>query len=581
MVWNPRKAAFRAGSAYLNYWDDAQIGHGSFASGTITMASGNYSFASGNQSSATGTYATAMGFLSAATGNNATALSSGNATGDNSFAVGGGFASASYSTSLGLSQASGDYATAIGWSIANGLYSLSAGNSSTFGNYSTSLGFSNSTASFGETVLGIGSTFYTPSVNGASQFRATNATDRLLVVGNAIDTNNNGNVDSAERSDALVMLKNGETGLGMNPVTGSRLAVSGKTQTTNFQMTSGSFGGYILQSDATGNATWVNPTTLSPVQWKVGGNSGTTAGTDYIGTNDAQDFDFRTNGILKLRLTQQGQLSFQNSGGSVFVGAGAGNSDDLTANQNTFVGTNSGALTTTGNLNTAVGHFALDTNTTGAGNTAIGRASLATNDLGSNNTALGRLTDVSTGSLTNATVIGYNATVNASNKVRLGSTLVTVVEGQVAYTNPSDARFKFNVKENVPGLDFIKKLKPVTYNFDTKKFENHLNPNRKEEVMDIDYSKSTTIIHTGFLAQDVEKICNDLGYDFDGLHIPDANNPTDNYGVAYSQFIMPIVKAVQEQQVIIENQKSELEQLKSELEKYKSLEERIKALEQK
>ena len=78
----------------------------------------------------------------------------------------------------------------------------------------------------------------------------------------------------------------------------------------------------------------------------------------------------------------------------------------------------------------------------------------------------------------------------------------------------------------------------------------------------------------------MEKICNDLGYNFDGLHIPEASNPTDNYGIAYSQFIMPIVKAVQEQQVIIEHQKTELEHLKSELEKYKSLEERIKALEQ-
>lgn len=607
----------------------AAFGSGSTATGVTATAFGD-STSSGiastsfGTSSAIGGFATAFG-SSTASGSSATSFGTSNASAQYATAFGSSTASGIAATSYGTSSATGDYATAMGTtstadgantfafgnssqsigigsfaggftSIANNNYSSAIGlqcvtngddsfaggsKSVTYAKAATAFGRENNAQSYGETVLGIGATNYTPSAGGTINFRAANVTDRLFVIGNALDANNNSIVDAAERSDALVILKNGETGLGMNPVTGSRLAVSGKTQTTNFQMTSGAFGGYILQSDATGNATWINPTTLSPPQWKIGGNSGTTSGTDYIGTNDAQDLDFRTNGILKLRLTQQGQLSFQNSGGSVFVGAGAGNSDDLSANQNTFVGTNSGTLTTTGNLNTAVGHFALDANTTGVGNTAIGRASLATNDLGNNNTALGRLTDVSTGSLTNATVIGYNATVNASNKVRLGSTVVTVVEGQVAYTNPSDARFKFNVKENVPGLDFIKKLKPVTYNFDTKKFENHLNPNRKEEIANIDYSKSTAIIHTGFLAQDVEKICNDLGYDFDGLHIPDANNPTDNYGVAYSQFIMPIVKAVQEQQVIIEKQKTELEQLKSELEKYKSLDERIKALENK
>lgn len=323
---------------------------------------------------------------------------------------------------------------------------------------------------------------------------------------------------------------------------------------------------------------------LSPLSndWKLTGNAGTLSGTNFIGTTDAQDLDFRVNNTVKIRLTQKGQLSYINAGGSVFVGINAGDNDDLTSNQNTFVGSTSGEFTTTGNLNTAIGHASLNANISGQGNSGLGKSSLLTNTTGSNNTGLGRLADVATSGLSNATAVGYNATVSVSDKVRLGSATVTVVEGQVPYTNPSDARFKFNVKENVPGLDFIKKLKPVTYNFDTKKFDEHLNKNRnRNEVANEDFTTSTAIVRTGFLAQDVEKICNDLGYNFDGLHIPEANNPTDNYGIAYSQFIMPIVKAVQEQQVIIEAQKTELEQLKAELEKYKTLEERIKALEQK
>ena len=323
---------------------------------------------------------------------------------------------------------------------------------------------------------------------------------------------------------------------------------------------------------------------LSPLSndWKLTGNAGTLSGTNFIGTTDAQDLDFRVNNVVKIRLTQQGQLSFVNAGGSVFVGINAGDNDDLTSNQNTFVGATSGQFTSTGNLNTAIGHASLNANLTGQGNSGLGKSSLLTNTVGSNNTGLGRLADVAGTGFNNATAVGYNAVVSSSDKVRLGNTTVAVVEGQVPYTNPSDARFKFNVQENVPGLDFIKKLKPVTYNFDTKKFDEHLNRNRnKGEVANEDFSKSTAIVRTGFLAQDVEKICTDLGYNFDGLHIPDANNPTDNYGIAYSQFIMPIVKAVQEQQVIIETQKMELEQLKSEITQLKKLEERLKALENK
>ena len=44
---------------------------------------------------------------------------------------------------------------------------------------------------------------------------------------------------------------------------GTTVSVAGTTSTTNLQMTTGATANYILQSDATGNGTWVNPTTLS------------------------------------------------------------------------------------------------------------------------------------------------------------------------------------------------------------------------------------------------------------------------------------------------------------------------------
>ena len=53
---------------------------------------------------------------------------------------------------------------------------------------------------------------------------------------------------------------------------------------------------------------------------------------------------------------------------------------------------------------------------------------------------------MSTGTLTNATAIGANATVNASNKIRLGNAAVAVLESQVALTVVSDKTTKENFK---------------------------------------------------------------------------------------------------------------------------------------
>ncbi|TDP61760.1 beta strand repeat-containing protein [Flavobacterium dankookense] len=49
-------------------------------------------------------------------------------------------------------------------------------------------------------------------------------------------------------------------GIGIPPSAGNKLEIAGKTRTTDFQMTNGAAANYIMQSDATGNASWVqNP----------------------------------------------------------------------------------------------------------------------------------------------------------------------------------------------------------------------------------------------------------------------------------------------------------------------------------
>ncbi len=202
-----------------------------------------------------------------------------------------------------------------------------------------------------------------------------------------------------------------------------------------------------------------------------------------------------------------------------------------------------------GHWNAAFGANALYLNTRGEFNSAMGPSALSNNTTGLRNAGLGYSANTSVGTLNSATAVGELAIVNASSKVRLGSPTVMAIEGQVAYTFPSDARFKTNVTEDVKGLDFITRLRPVVYNFDTRKFTEFLTKNmtdsmRNIHMSDVDFAPSTAIRQTGFIAQEVEKIAQEIGYDFNGVHAPvDAN---DNYSIAYSQFVMPLVKSVQE-----------------------------------
>jgi trimeric autotransporter adhesin len=227
-----------------------------------------------------------------------------------------------------------------------------------------------------------------------------------------------------------------------------------------------------------------------------------------------------------------------------------------TGNNNTAYGLYSTLVNTVGSQNTAMGTFSLFLNSSGDDNTAIGYNSMYNNGIGARNTTLGSYADVGSSALKEATALGNAAIVNLSQKVRIGSTTVSVIEGQVAYSFPSDGRFKNNVSESdVKGLDFITRLRPVVYNFDTKKFEEFLTQNmpdsaRQARIEGVDFGPSTAVRQSGFIAQEVEKSAQEAGYDFNGIHVP--VNESDNYSLSYSQFVVPLVKAVQEQQAQIE-----------------------------
>jgi hypothetical protein len=586
LQWLYDKAAFRAGLVNGTQWDISNIGLYSFSTGINNIASGTASIALGLSSQATGINAVAIGGVAVASGSNSVAL--GNTV----------TASGLYSTALGGYQ-----------TTASGIVSMATGNfTKAVGNASFSSGVGTYMNTLNGAVFG--------AYNDTTGYYANNtstqvATNPIFVIGNGSGV--------GSRSNALTMLRNGELGIGTNTPqsklhvkggnarvsdngygfyaanaandggvyiatdingdpymylnrqaaeVGAIIRIDSMTEEKTFQMPNISGSERFIPISVNGNfADNTGNIDLGDLDgnWSLTGNSGTIDGTNFIGTTDSVALNFRVNN------QKSGRIEMPGLNLSTFLGYQAGNVSN--ANNNTAMGYQALLVNTSGASNTAVGTIALTSNITGSGNTAVGRGALElttggentavgafaldSNTSGISNTAIGYSADVSTSGLTNATAIGHTAVVDASNKVRIGNTSVTVIEGQVAYTFPSDVRFKYNIKKNVPGLEFIKKLNPITYYMDETKLDKFTRTGIIDKKI---VHKQERQLHTGFSAQEVEKAAKELGYEFDGVNAP--QNKKGYYSVAYTQFVMPLVKAVQEQQSMIEDLKKEIEELK-------------------
>ena len=241
--------------------------------------------------------------------------------------------------------------------------------------------------------------------------------------------------------------------------------------------------------------------------------------------------------------------------------------------ENTAIGNQALYKNNNGNFNTATGSGALKLNQSGSSNTAIGVGTLFKNSIGSHNTAIGvSAHNICTG-CNNSTGIGYQASPLTHNRVHVGNSSVTWIGGQVPWAIYSDGRIKTDVKEDVSGLDFITRLRPVTYHID-KDTEDRL----MGTVDSSDYAEKYDIEKikmTGFIAQEVEQAAREAGYDFSGITKPKGDR--DLYSLSYAQFVVPLVKAVQEQQGVIQSLEKDNKKLQSSIEKLLEENARMKA----
>jgi phage minor structural protein len=123
----------------------------------------------------------------------------------------------------------------------------------------------------------------------------------------------------------------------------------------------------------------------------------------------------------------------------------------------------------------------------------------------------------------------------------------------------SDERLKEDIKDNGLGLDFIKEIKTKKYRLKQTNADLNKNP-----------------LQIGILAQQLKKVLEKHNIDTTDQSL--VNEGSDGmYGVQYEQLIAPVIKAIQEMSVELEEEKQKNRDLED---KYESLLSRIEALEE-
>lgn len=448
---------------------------------------------------------------------------------------------------------------------AQGTYSLWFNSS---GNYNTSIGLNSmrfNDIGAGNTAIGVEALYtnsfgnYNTSIGMNSLHNNVAGSSNVAIGNNAgyLETGSNKLYIENSNANAINALVYGEFDTNIFRINGNIQIGNPAGTGYNFPLSRGT-NGQILQTDALGNVTWQTPATGGS-GWSLTGNAGTTPATNFIGTTDLQDVVFKRGNVIS------GLLGGNNTafGISTFSSAsftGVGNTAlggsalffNTSGGHNTATGLAAMYSNLTGSYNVGEGDSALNKMTDGLQNTAVGTNALYNLSTGSQNTGIGSNALANLGaSCFNNTAIGFNAQVPnnllGSNQVRIGDTNITYAGIQVAWTITSDKRWKSDIKDMNLGLNFISKLRPVSY------FRNN------------DKAKS---IEFGLIAQELEVTLNEFNVENAGIL---SKDDAGYYGVRYNDLFAPMIKSIQELN-------AENKELKS---KNEELEKRLKAIEEK
>jgi hypothetical protein len=218
-------------------------------------------------------------------------------------------------------------------------------------------------------------------------------------------------------------------------------------------------------------------------------------------------------------------------------------------------GATAAAASTTGGFNVGIGYTTLSGVTSGVGNVQVGRAGALSPTSGSGNTLIGNLAASSSATVDSEIVIGELCVGQGTNTCTIGkagaASITINYETQTSWSHPSDAGVKKNISDSSLGLTFINALRPVTFNFKQREDLDGSEPDEISAMIDPRDEEDnplpgkTTELISGFIAQEV-KAALDASGTASVANSGWSQSPTGVERLASGQFVMPLVKAVQE-----------------------------------
>ena len=287
--------------------------------------------------------------------------------------------------------------------------------------------------------------------------------------------------------------------------------------------------------------------TLAQIQASHDGTSDDQKADLIFKTNDGSDGASPTE---RMKIDSNGSILTSTLGtDNVHLGEGAGVAIVSGGNQNTLIGKDAGAALTTGDNNVAVGFEALKTEDGDGNNVAVGYQALKTLNAGANgnNTAIGYATGntISTGTANtlmgafagDATTTGERniilgayadaSSATANGECVLGDSNISTLRCNTSTISAlSDARDKTEVEPSPLGVDFLNKLNPVKFLWDSRE------GNSKDGTYEI-----------GFIAQELQEVQKESNTEY--LKMVIDENP-DRLEASYGQLVPILVQAIKE-----------------------------------
>ena len=229
--------------------------------------------------------------------------------------------------------------------------------------------------------------------------------------------------------------------------------------------------------------------------------------------------------------------------------------------ENICLGRDAGHDISTGNQNVAVGHESLTKITSSSQCAALGFQALE-KATGHSNVGFGYKAGENITSGTNNIMLGKNsghssspagAVSSGSNTICLGDDNIGSLFCTQSSISTSDKRDKADITNFTGGLDFVKKMQPVTYKWDRRswylpKDEDGNVTNDDITKVTPDGSKKENITHVGFIAQDVETLEKEIGFASDDTNrlLTNLTDDGNRYGIKYERIVTVLVNAVKE-----------------------------------